>query len=110
MPPMNNDTYPRLRAYLRRLDSAAQERYATKCGTSLNYLRKAMSKESRFDVALVEKLVKHSDYEVPPAELRPDVDWRIFVRALEARKKAPARKASPVKRRTGTASVAVAAP
>lgn len=75
---MRND-YPKLRAFLKELGSAErQEDFARACDTSANYLRKAMSKGSRMDVALVEKLVVNSGFKVPPEELRPDVDWSVF--------------------------------
>lgn len=72
--------YPKLREYLRALSSqdGAQEAFASKCGTSLNYLRKAMSKGSRMDVKLVELIVINSGFVVPPEELRPDVEWPVF--------------------------------
>lgn len=75
---MKND-YPKLRAFLKGLGGTeAQEAFARKCDTSLNYIRKAMSKGSRMDVALVEKIVVHSDFAVPPEELREDIDWSVF--------------------------------
>lgn len=76
---MKND-YPELRAHLRSLgDKRRQEAFAKRCGSSLNYLRKAMSKGSLFDVLLVQRIVVASDFHVPPEELRPDVDWSVFV-------------------------------
>lgn len=93
---MKTDSYPTLRGYLRALDTqAAQEAFARRCGTTLNYLRKAMSKRSRMDVKLVEQIVVHSKFQVPPRELRPDVDWEVFadesvVRAISRRRR-PAR-------------------
>lgn len=71
--------YPKLRAFLKELGSAErQDDFARACDTSANYLRKAMSKGSRMDVSLVEKLVVNSGFKVPPEELRPDVDWSVF--------------------------------
>lgn len=76
---MKND-YPNLRAHLKELKTPeAQEAFARDCGTTLNYLRKAMSKGSRMDVGLVEKIVVRSGFKVPPDELRGDVDWTVFV-------------------------------
>lgn len=75
---MKND-YPKLRAFLRAMPTQAdQERFAAKCGTTLNYLRKAMSKGSKMDVALVERIVAESAFQVPAVELRPDVKWDTF--------------------------------
>lgn len=78
---MKND-YPRLRAFLRAMPTQAdQERFAAKCGTTLNYIRKAMSKGSKMDVSLVERIVAESGFCVPPDELRPDVKWETFADA-----------------------------
>lgn len=75
---MENDQYPTLRAYLRAMSPEDQEAWALKCGTTINYLRKAMSKRSKMDVKLVEQLVVNSGFTVPPRELRPDVEWEVF--------------------------------
>lgn len=78
---MKND-YPKLRAFLRAMPTQAdQERFAAKCGTTLNYLRKAMSKGSKMDVSLVERIVAESAFAVPAEELRPDVKWETFADA-----------------------------
>lgn len=75
---MKND-YPLLRAYLKELGTAdSQEAFARSCDTSANYLRKAMSKGSRMDAGLVERLVVNSGFRVTPEELRPDVNWSVF--------------------------------
>lgn len=99
---MKND-YPKLRAFLRGLSQAEREDFARSCETSLNYLRKAMSKGSRLDVKLVERIVVNSRFAVPPEELRSDVDWGVFqlehgTRPLDAGPPArarPARAARP---------------
>jgi hypothetical protein len=76
---MKND-YPKLRAYLKTLRTPeAQEAFARACGTTLNYLRKAMSTGARMDVSLVEKIIVESQFSVPPEELRDDIDWSVFV-------------------------------
>lgn len=91
---MKND-YPKLRAYLKSLSTSdAQEAFARKCGTTLNYLRKAMSKGARMDVGLVEKIVVESGFTVPPEELRDDVDWTVFVMETVANPRPRARSRS----------------
>jgi hypothetical protein len=62
-----------LRAYLTTLSTAEQAEFATRCGTTIGYLRKALSTKPRFDGALVRKLWEESDGAVIREELRPDI-------------------------------------
>lgn len=62
-----------LRAYLASLSPDAQIRYAARAGTTIGYLRKALSKGHRFDGALARRLDEESDGVVCRYELRPDV-------------------------------------
>jgi DNA-binding transcriptional regulator YdaS (Cro superfamily) len=64
-----------LRSYLNALPTADQEAYAARCGTTLGYLRKAISTNPRPDVELVIALERESGGEVPCEDIRPDVDW-----------------------------------
>lgn len=108
--------YPQLRAFLKGLRTqAAQEAFAHQCETSLNYLRKAMSKGSRMDVKLVEKIVVNSGFQVAPDELRSDVDWSVFQLEHAARKIARPKRAAPPRARKargehGAASTASTVP
>lgn len=96
--------YPKLREFLRSLASTeAQEAFAKACGTSLNYLRKAMSKGSRMDVALVEKIVEQSGFVVPPEELRDDVDWAFLT--FDQAMKPLSRNAASGRKRSAAAAV-----
>jgi hypothetical protein len=62
-----------LRTYLATLTPAEQAAYALRAGTTINYLRKAMSKGQRFDGALVRQLHLLSDGAVGLTDLRADI-------------------------------------
>jgi hypothetical protein len=62
-----------LRAYLNSLSPAEQQRYAELCGTSVSYLRKAISLNQKFDGALARLLDFHSSRVVRKELLRPDI-------------------------------------
>jgi hypothetical protein len=62
-----------LRAYLKTLTPQQQEAYAKRAGTSLGYLRKAMSVGVEFDGALARSLDEESGGKVNRVELRPDI-------------------------------------
>jgi len=62
-----------LRAYLTGLTPPEQAAYAAKAGTTIGYLRKAMSKGQRFDGALARRLDEESAGAVSRHDLRPDV-------------------------------------
>lgn len=62
-----------LRIYLKSLEPRQQDAYARRCGTSLGYLRKALSVGQRFDGGLVRMLWDHSHGQVSRHELRPDI-------------------------------------
>jgi len=67
-----------LRKYLNSLHADEQAGFAVRCGTSIGYLRKALSKNQRFDVALAAALVRESRGAVRIEDLRPDVDWSVL--------------------------------
>lgn len=62
-----------LRAYLSTLTPTDQADYARRSGTSIGYLRKALSKGQRFDGGLVRLLHVESQGAVSLTELRPDI-------------------------------------
>ncbi len=62
-----------LRAYLSTLTPVEQANYAKRAGTSIGYLRKALSKGQRFDGALARRLDEESRGRVSRHDLRPDV-------------------------------------
>lgn len=62
-----------LRTYLATMPPAKQAEYAKRAGTSIGYLRKALSKGQRFDGALARRLDEESRGDVSRHDLRPDV-------------------------------------
>lgn len=62
-----------LRSYLATMPPAEQAAYAVRAGTTIGYLRKALSKGQRFDGGLVRQLHIESDGAVSLTELRPDI-------------------------------------
>lgn len=62
-----------LRAYLTTKTPAQQAAYAKRAGTTIGYLRKALSKGQRFDGALARRLDEESKGAVSRYDLRPDV-------------------------------------
>lgn len=62
-----------LRTYLATMAPAQQAEYAERAGTTIGYLRKALSKRQRFDGALARRLDEESGGAVSRYELRPDV-------------------------------------
>lgn len=62
-----------LRAYLNSLVPADQSAYAKRCGTTIGYLRKALSKKPKMDGALCRRLEENSNGAVSRANLRPDI-------------------------------------
>lgn len=67
-PPMDT-----LRTYLGTLAPDEQAAFAVKAGTTIGYLRKALSKRTRFDGALARRLDEQSGGEVSRSDLRPDI-------------------------------------
>jgi hypothetical protein len=68
-----------LRLYLNSLSQKDREAYALACGTSVNYLRKAISKNQKFDGALCRLLDENSNGVICKADLRPDI-WPELVK------------------------------
>jgi DNA-binding transcriptional regulator YdaS (Cro superfamily) len=64
-----------LRDYLKTLSPDEQEAFAKRCGTSLNYLRKALSTKQQFGESLVIDMERESGQAVRCEQIRPDVDW-----------------------------------
>jgi hypothetical protein len=63
----------KLRIYLNSLPADRREAYAKACGTSVGYLRKAISLQQRFDGALCRLLDKNSGGVIRKQDLRPDI-------------------------------------
>jgi len=64
-----------LRTYLNTLPLDQQEAYAKRCGTTIGYLRKAISKKQQLGAGLVVALDRESEGAVPIDDTSPDVDW-----------------------------------
>ena len=82
-----------LREFLGRCSVAEQERFAHDCGTTLNYLRKHLSKRTKMDVTLAARVAHQSRRVVPLSTLRPDVDWDLVRRLIPAPRRADRQRA-----------------
>jgi DNA-binding transcriptional regulator YdaS (Cro superfamily) len=69
-----------LRDFLNSLTPPRQKAFAKRCGTSLGYLRKAISVGARLSESLVISIERESGGAVPCESLRPDVDWAYLRR------------------------------
>lgn len=69
-----------LRNYLKTLTVVEQRAYAISCGTTLNYLRKALCINQRIGAALARRLDEQSGGYVKKQNIRPDV-WPELVAA-----------------------------
>lgn len=67
-----------LREYLNGLPAADQAEFAARCGTSIGYLRKAISTRQRLGPDIVVRIERESGGEVRCEELRDDVDWSFL--------------------------------
>ena len=57
------------------MPTAAQESFAKRCGTTIGYLRKAISTKARLGWDLCVALERESFGRLTCEQLRPDVDW-----------------------------------
>jgi len=78
-----------LRAYLNTLTTAEQRDYADRSGTTVGYLRKAISTREQLREKLCIALDRESKRAVPCEALRPDVDWAYVRSTAEAIEAAP---------------------
>lgn len=69
-------------AYLNALSKAEQENFATRCGTTVGYLRKAASIGQKIGEGLCLRIAAESAGAVGPEDLRPEVDWQYLRTAL----------------------------
>ena len=65
----------KLLAYLNNLPSHEQSSFAERCGTSVGYIRKAISTGQKLGEGLVTSIEKESRGEVLCDGLREDVSW-----------------------------------
>lgn len=64
-----------LLAYLNDLSPADREAFAGRCGTSVGYIRKAVSTRQRIGESLAINIERESNGVVRCEQMRPDVDW-----------------------------------
>lgn len=64
-----------LLTYLKTLDAKQRERFALDCGTTIGYLRKAVSKGQDIGDRICVNIEKYSVGAVRCEDIRPDVDW-----------------------------------
>lgn len=65
----------KLKTYVNSLPPSEQEAFATRCRTTIGYLRKAMSIGQKLGESLCINIERESGGAVPCEDLRPDVDW-----------------------------------
>ena len=69
----------KLRAFLKTLTISEKKEFATKCGTTINYLRKRMSdRTSNLGIKICIEIEIHSEGKVTCEDLRPDVNWSVI--------------------------------
>lgn len=64
-----------LKTYLKSLSEEERTTFASRCSTSLGYLRKAISINQRLGESLAINIERESGGLVKCETLRPDVDW-----------------------------------
>lgn len=65
----------KLRSFLNSIDIVEQRVFAERCGTTINYLRNAMSSKKRIGETICINIERESEKVVCCEDLRPDVDW-----------------------------------
>ena len=70
----------KLKAYLKTLNGEQQVDFATRCGTTIGYLRKAMCDGIQFKSELTINIERESNRAVTAEDLNPNADW-AFIRA-----------------------------
>lgn len=64
-----------LRTYLNGLSVDDQAAFANRCGSTVGYLRKALSVKSQLGINLCIEIERESGGAVRCEDLRPDIDW-----------------------------------
>ena len=67
-----------LRSYLNALPKDDREAFADRCGTTVGYLRKAISAGQRIGESTVINIERESGGAIRCEDLRPDVDWAFL--------------------------------
>ena len=71
-----------LSKYIKSLDQKGKEDFCRRCGTTLGYIRKALSIKQRLGESLCINIERESGGAVKCEQLRPDVDW-AFIRGTD---------------------------
>lgn len=79
----------KLRQHLNGLSLDEQKAFATRCQTTLGYLRKALSASDRLGEMLCLRIAAQSNGQIKPEDLRPDVDWADIREQLAAMQPTP---------------------
>lgn len=77
-----------LLSYLNSLPAPERSDFATRCGTSVGYLRKAISSGQRIGERIVINIERESAGAVRCEDLRPDVDWAYLRNTANTRQAA----------------------
>lgn len=75
----------KLRDFLNTLPPGEQTAFAHRCGTTVGYLRKAISTKQRLGEGLCLRIGVESTGQVLPIDLLPDVDWQSLLSVPAAR-------------------------
>jgi DNA-binding transcriptional regulator YdaS (Cro superfamily) len=75
-----------LRTYINDLPVPEQALFAVRCGTTIGYLRKALSVGARIGESICINIERESLGAVRCEDLRPDVDW-AFLRGTDCQTK-----------------------
>jgi len=67
-----------LRNYINSLSPAAREAFEKESGTTINYLRNAVSAGKKIGADIAIAIDRASRGAVPCEEIRPDVDWEYL--------------------------------
>ena len=67
-----------LRDYLNSLSVPEQTKFAERCGTTIGYLRKAISKKQELGIELVMEIEKNSKNGVRCEQMLPNVDFKYL--------------------------------
>jgi len=87
-PWVNSYNMESLLAYINGLGKEARHTFAERCGTSVGYLRKAVSAKQRINVETVIAIERESGRRVLCEQLRPDVDWAYLRTSKKKREQA----------------------
>lgn len=72
-----------LRTYLNAIPLDLQQEFATRCDTTIGYLRKVISTKQRIGEKLAIALERESNGQIPCEETCPDADW-AYIRGSSA--------------------------